>query len=305
MKAADVMADVVDRLVTAIETGANDWSMPWRSIGSRGWPTNAVTHNRYSGGNVIALALTAIDRGYPSNRWATYKQWTNVGAQVRTGERGTHAIYWHVKPGEAVTDTDPATGETVELESAERVGWARTFVVFNAAQVDNDPNPATPIALTRLERDTAVDAFFNAVPANVRWGSGNPCYLIGADTVVMPAFDAFDTTPDAYATLAHELGHWTGHASRLARSYGRRFGDHAYAAEELVAELSAAFTCAVAGIDTVARTDHASYLAHWCQMLKTQPAILWTVAAKAQAATDYLAAYSQTPADACPAQPCP
>ena len=113
----------------------------------------------------------------------------------------------------------------------------------------------------------------------------------------MPAFDAFHTAADAYGTLAHELTHWTGHPTRLARTYGKRFGDDAYAAEELVAELGAAFVCALVGIDSVARTDHAGYLAHWCRMLRAQPAVLWTVAAKAQAATDWLAAYSTTPAD--------
>lgn len=297
MKAADVMADVVTRLVDAIEQGAGEWAMPWRSMGTGGWPVNAVTGNRYSGGNVLALALTAMERGYPSNRWATYKQWAAIGAQVRKGERGTQGIYWNVKPGETITETDTTTGETVELQSEDRVAWARTFVVFNAAQVDNDPTPTTALTLTPLERDGCAEAFFAAIPADVRWGAGNPCYRPATDVVVMPAFGAFHSTPDAYATLAHELGHWTGHESRLARIYGRRFGDHAYAAEELVAELTAAFTCALAGIDTVARADHASYLAHWCEMLTAQPAILWTVASKAQAAADYLADYSDTPAE--------
>ena len=113
----------------------------------------------------------------------------------------------------------------------------------------------------------------------------------------MPAFDAFHSAPDAYGTLAHELTHWTGHHSRLARTYGKRFGDDAYAAEELVAELGAAFVCALVGVDSVARTDHAGYLTHWCRMLRAQPAVLWTVAAKAQTAADWLAAYSTTPAD--------
>ncbi len=108
----------------------------------------------------------------------------------------------------------------------------------------------------------------------------------------MPLWDAFDSTGDAYATLAHELGHWTGHSTRLGREYGKRFGDHAYAAEELVAELSSAFTCATVGLSTVPRTDHASYLAHWLMMLRETPSLLFSVASKAQAATDYLAAYS-------------
>lgn len=298
MNAADVMDNVVTELVDAMEAGAGDWHMPWRNIGATGgWPMNAVTRNRYSGGNVVALSLTASLRGYHSPRWATFKQWQSVGAQVRKGERGTHCLYWNVKPAETITETDEATGEEVTLTTAASVRWARAFVVFNADQVDNDPNPAAAPTLTTLERDQRAEAFFDAVPASIRWGEGGPCYRPYTDQVLMPVFDAFDSTNDAYGTLAHELGHWTGHTSRLGRTFGKRFGDHAYAAEELVAELSAAFTCALLGLDTVARTDHAAYLAHWCQMLKAQPAILWTVAAKSQAATDHLAAYSGHPAE--------
>ena len=288
MKAADVMADVVARLMTAIEQGAGEWAMPWRSMGTGGWPVNAVTGNRYSGGNVLALALTAMERGYPSNRWATFKQWASVGAQVRKGERGTQAIYWNVKPGETITETDTTTGETVELQSEDRVAWARTFVVFNAAQVDNDPSPTTALTLTPLERDARAEAFFTAIPADVRWGTGNPCYMPAADRVAMPAFDAFNSAPDAYATLAHEFGHWTGHHTRLARVYGRRFGDHAYAAEELVAELGAAFLCASLKISVTPRPDHAAYIAGWLEVLPRDKRAVFAAASLAQKAVDWM-----------------
>jgi antirestriction protein ArdC len=297
MNATDVMDAVVTRLVEAIEAGADDWQMPWRTLGANGWPTNAATGNRYSGGNVLALYLSAIDRQYPTARWATYKQWQALGAQVRKGERGTLGIFWKVtdyQPEPA--DGDDATDE--KTQHRQRSAWARAFTVFNAARVDNDLHPSQTVHVDPLERDARAEAFFAAIPAAVRWGSGQPCYRPHADDVVMPAFDAFHTAPDAYATLAHELIHWTGHPTRLARSYGQRFGDDAYTAEELVAELGAAFTCALVGIDTVARTDHAGYLVHWCQMLRAQPSILLTAAAKAQAAADWLAAYSTTPADA-------
>jgi antirestriction protein ArdC len=298
MNATDVMDNVVARLVDAIEAGADDWQMPWRSLGSTGWPTNAATGNRYSGGNVIALYLAAIDHHYPTARWATYKQWQVLGAQVRKGERGTLGIFWKVTEAKA-DDADGKADSTDEQTPRRRNAWARTFTVFNAAQVDNDPAATVPavVVLDPLDRDARAEAFFAAVPAVVRWGAGNPCYRPIPDDVVMPAFDAFHTPADAYATEAHELTHWTGHPTRLARTYGKRFGDDAYAAEELVAELGAAFVCALVGIDSVARTDHASYLAHWCRMLRAQPAVLWTVAAKAQAAADWLAAYSTTPAD--------
>ncbi|MGH9136627.1 MAG: ArdC family protein [Acidimicrobiales bacterium] len=290
MKASDVMAKVVAELVAAIEAGADEWTMPWRQLG-QGWPTNAVTGNRYRGSNAVWFLFAANRHGYPSPRWATYKQWAGVGSQVRRGERATAGIYWHTDPA-ANDDTSNDDDETPAARQPARCGWARAFHVFNAAQVDGDPDPDTAaVQLDPLERDAAAEAWFAAVPVSVRWGAGNPCYRRDLDAVVMPAFDAFHTAADAYATLAHELGHWTGHPSRLDRSFGRRFGDHTYAAEELVAELSSAFTCAVVGIDTVARHDHAAYLAHWCQLLRAQPSTLWTIAAKAQAAADHLASY--------------
>jgi antirestriction protein ArdC len=295
MKAAEAIAGIVARLVAQIEAGATGWEMPWRNFSVAGWPTNAVSGRHYRGGNAIVLAVTAYTVGYPTARWATYKQWASIGAHVRRGERATTAIYWHAQPatddGSASDDDD---GQTAADVNGGPAAWARSFSVFNAAQIDNDPQPDTSrVDVDRVERDAVAEAWFANIPAAavVGWGEGNPCYRPGVDRIVMPPFDAFDTAADAYATLAHELAHWTGHPSRLNRSFGVRFGDHAYAAEELVAELSAAFTCALVGIDTVARTDHAGYLAHWCQLLRRTPSALWSIAAKAQAATDLLDSY--------------
>ena len=297
MNAAGLMASVVTRLIVQMRAGVKSWEMPWRNFGASGWPTNAVTGRRYRGGNAVWLMFAAEAAGYPTSRWATYKQWADVGAQVRRGERSFGCVYWHVAPIDPISDPDDQPNEPLE-SAGRRPMWARTFNVFNAAQVDGDPNPnPTAPATTTLQREASAEAFFGNVPADVAWGAGNPCYRPTTDVVVMPAFDAFHTAADAYATLSHELGHWTGHPDRLNRSFGARFGDHAYAAEELVAELSAAFTCAIVGIDTVARTDHAGYLAHWCDLLAEQPATLWTVAAKAQAATDLLASYQPATAD--------
>jgi antirestriction protein ArdC len=142
MTAAEAMAGIVARLVAQIEAGATGWEMPWRSFAVAGWPTNAVTSRRYSGGNVIVLAVTASTVGYRSARWATYKQWAGVGAQVRRGERGTTAIYWRADPS---TDNDTAAEDaSYQTGSGGPVVWARSFHVFNAAQVDGDPNPAPP-----------------------------------------------------------------------------------------------------------------------------------------------------------------
>lgn len=294
MNTADVMAATVTDLVSLIEAGAPEWQMPWTHDGTTGVPHNAVTHRPYSGGNVLALWAATARHGW-GQEWATFKQWQAVGASVRRGERGTHCIYWNVKPAETITDVDPDTGDEVTLTTGPRVRWARAFVMFNAAQVDGynstETKPAAP------EPSVAGD-WFGHIPAHVAWGGGNPCYIPSQDRVLMPAASAFVTEGARWGTLAHELAHWTGHATRLARTYGKRFGDDAYAAEELVAELSAAFTCAVVGIPTLARTDHAAYLAHWCRVLKADPSILWSIASKAQAATDHLASYQPAEAEA-------
>lgn len=203
MHAGDVMEQVVADLVAAIEAGAGEWTMPWRQMGATGWPANAVTHNRYGGGNALVLNFVAARQGYPSSQWATYKQWATIGAQVRRGERGTRGIYWHVTDAGTVTETDADTGETVTLQSDSRPRWARAFTVFNIAQVDGAEQVAQPEP-DPLDRDAHAEAFFAAVPAEIRWGSGNPAYLTGADAVRMPRFDAFHTAGDAYATLAHD-----------------------------------------------------------------------------------------------------
>ena len=302
MNATDVMTNTTAAIIAAIQAGAGDWEMPWHHTGTSGLPTNAATGQPYSGGNIVALWAAALTHGWQHQQWATYKQWTAAGAQVRKGETGTGLIYWNVQPAATVTVSDETTsvtggdttGEAVELTSATRVRWARSFTVFNAAQVDGwttttDPNP--PAAGAAAE-------WFNNVPARVLWGHGNPCYRPANDLVVMPAADSFTTDTACWATLAHELAHWTGYPERLDRTFGKRFGDDAYAAEELVAELAAAFTCATLRIPTVARTDHAAYLAHWCTVLRADPGILWSVASKASAATAHLASYQPATAPA-------
>ena len=230
MNAADVLDRVVAQLVDAIEAGAADWQMPWRTLGSTGWPTNAATGNRYSGGNVLALYLAAIDRGFPTARWATYRQWASLGAQVRKSERGTLGVFWKV------TDpTDDQRDDTDVQTPRRRSAWARTFTVFNAGQVDSDPAGPQPAAtLDVLDRDASADAFFAAIPAVVHWGAGNPRYRPAADDVVMPAFDAFHSAPDAYGTLAHDPltapvgpipgGHspvWSGGGIEMEERHGR------------------------------------------------------------------------------------
>lgn len=281
-KTAEVMATVVDGLIAEIEAGAGTWSMPWSKLGKSGLPNNPVSKIVYQGGNIISLWLAAEAKGYPTAQWATYNQWESVKAQVRKNEKGTYAFKWVTKPAEK----DEA-GNIVKKAT----GFYSVFSLFNIAQVDNAPATLTPEPLSPVERIEVADRWFGALPAEVRYGGDRAFYSTNGDYIQVPEWDQFKSPLHGYATLAHELGHWTGHKDRLNREFGKRFGDDAYAAEELVAELSAAFTCATIGIDTVERLDHAAYLTNWCSMLKADPGKLWTVASKASAATEFLAAF--------------
>lgn len=194
-------------------------------------------------------------------------------------------MFWSVKTP-TMTVPDEKTGEDVTL-TGETKFRARTFVVFNAGHVngytpkDQSSNAPDPI-------ETA-EAFFAGVGADVEHRAGGRAYYSPAqDLIVLPPFSAFSDAGDCYATRAHESAHWTAPSHRLGRDLSGRFGDESYAAEELIAELSAAFTCAVIGISPTPRPDHAAYLASWLRILKADPAALFTMASKAQAATDYL-----------------
>lgn len=274
MKADEVMSSVVEQLIATIEAGAGEWVMPWTGVHAR-LPYNHTTTVGYRGGNVVALWMQQMARAYPTAAWATYKQWASIKCQVRKGERGVHLVKW------AKIERVDASGELRSLMIP------NAFVVFNAAQVDGLPDePAVPPAL--LEHYEFTDMVYRT---GARIIDGRPAYSPQLDVVMMPPAAAFNTEDDWLSTMAHELAHWTGHESRLARVYGKRFGDEAYAAEELVAELSSAFTCCDYGIVPGARNDHAAYLANWIAMLRADPSILWSVASKAQAATDHLLSY--------------
>jgi antirestriction protein ArdC len=169
--------------------------------------------------------------------------------------------------------------------------------VFAAEQVDG----AGEIAAEReAKRDTperfdAADAYFHGYEVEWHEGGNRAFYNRSADEIRVPAFEQFDNAANFYGTLAHECVHSTGHESRLSREFGKRFGDEAYAAEELVAELGAAMWSGQAGVSATTREDHAAYLASWLRVLRADPKALLTVASKAQAAVDYMNTHTACP----------
>ena len=273
-----ITAAIVERL----EAGTRPWVQPWTGA-SVSRPLRACG-TPYQGINVLWLWMAAEAAGRSSPFWMTYRQSQLLGGQVRKGERGTVAIFYRAYQAEE-------TDEDHESEGRRTRRVLKSFTVFNACQVDGlparffpEPQPLPPAS----ERDRELESFFGAIPAHVRHRGAEAFYSPVLDHVTMPEPGLFRDLDHYRATLAHELSHWTGHESRLARQLGSRFGSDAYAMEELVAELSSAILGAELGLPVEHLDHHASYLASWLKVLKVDSRAILTVAAKAEEAASLL-----------------
>lgn len=277
----DLYASVTERIVAALEAGTPPWICPWRRTGADARPANATTARRYRGINVLLLNLRAATSGYDSSRWLTFQQALSVGGRVRRGEHGTQIVFFKMHEVDAGAVDDGGADRRV-------VPLLRSFTVFNVAQVDGLPEtmaaPATePGTWEPLEE---ADNILALSGADIRHGGSRAFYAPDADLIQLPPRSAFDSAEDYYATALHELTHWSGHSTRCNRPLGRRHGIDAYAMEELVAEMGAAFLTAHCGIP--GRLQHASYIASWLAALRNDKRLVFTAAAQAQKAADYL-----------------
>jgi antirestriction protein ArdC len=282
----DVYKEVTDKLIAAIERDPGKPQMPWRRAGAPLWmPVNALTNNPYRGVNVVSLWVTAEERGYTHPIFATYKQWQELGAQVRKGEKSALVI----KYGEYEVDPDPDR----EDDDGKRV-YAKAAYVFNCAQVDGFTPPDQPEPLGPVERIERAARFIANTGARIEIGGSQAFYRPSTDTVHMPdegLFTGTDTMTRSeswHAVEAHEVLHWTSHQDRCNRQLGKRFGDKAYCAEELIAEVGSCMLCIELGITQDVRDDHAQYLARWIELMKSDSKAIFTAAAKAGQAVDYL-----------------
>lgn len=279
----DTFQRVTDQIVKAIEEGAGSYRMPWRTSGGfPNSPVNAASKRPYRGINILVLWATAQERGYSSGTWATYKQWQELGAQVRKGEKSANVVFWKFFDRDEEQQDNHADSET----HLRRIPMARDYWVFNAEQVDGYVAPEEQ-KLSREERIEAAEEFFRRAGVEPSAGGNRAFYQPETDTVHMPAFEAFKEPLFYYSVLSHETTHWTGAKHRLDRDLSGRFGSESYAVEELVAELGAAFLCAELGLPTDPREDHAPYIVSWLKVLKNDKRAIFTAAAKAQAAVDW------------------
>ena len=255
----DIYQRVTNQIIEAIEQGVDAWQMPWHRHATT--PRNALNGKSYRGVNVLSLWATAAALHYRSGIWATYAQWSELGAQVRKGEKATLIVFWKFRNEESETE------ESDEQRPQRNGCIARGYNVFNADQVEGYALPELP-TLPEGERIELADSFFYSLTADIRHGGGRAYYGKQDDCIQLPAFSAFKESAAYYATLAHEFIHWTGAAQRLNRDLTGRFGSETYAAEELVAELGAAFLCADLGISSQPRPDHAAYIQNWLSILR-------------------------------------
>jgi antirestriction protein ArdC len=285
----DVYQDVTDRIVKSLENGVAPWVKPWKSDGrSAGVHRNALTRRPYHGINVCLLTLEQMCKGYESGEWVTYRQAKELGGHVRKGEKATPIVLWK-KYEKNATDEQ---GRPLFNEDGERVKktllFARMFSVFNVEQCDGltaEQPTERPKGFVGYE---GIDAAIANIGATIDHGGDRAYYSPSADRIRLPRPAQFADAASYYATAAHELTHWTGHASRLARDLSGRFGDESYAAEELIAEMGAAFTCATLGI--AGHLQHAEYIGSWIKVLKNDKRAIFTAASKAQEAADFLLA---------------
>lgn len=279
----DLYTRITSQIVAQLEAGVRPWTQPWAAAQSVSRP---LRHDGtpYQGINVVLLWGEAGARGFQSSTWMTFRQALTMGAHVRKGERGAAVVYANRL---VRTETDDADDGAIRS-----IPFLKAYTVFNVEQIEGLPAshvaPPAPV-LNGGERVERAEAFFAATGAEVRHGGGCAFYAPGPDVVQMPVFESFRDPEAYYATLGHELTHWTRHPSRLDRDFGRRRdGDEGYAREELVAELGAAFLCADLGLALEPREDHAAYLASWLKVLRDDKRFIFSAAAHAQRAVDFL-----------------
>jgi antirestriction protein ArdC len=275
--AANIAQEVTARILEQLKAGTCPWKQPWTGTGSGLMPRNAVTGRAYSGVNVLLLWSTAAERGYASPGWLTFKQALDAGGHVRKGEKGTRVVFVST-----FDKKDKTTGEV------ERRPFLKSFTVFNRAQCDGLSLESDVVIAAKHDemRDADSDAFIASTGAVIAHGEGRAYYRPSTDSIMLPGFETFTGAGTYYATCFHELGHWTGAESRLARTFGKRFGDDAYAAEELVAELTSAFILAELGFAPTG--FDAAYIAHWVKFLTDHETAIMTAASAASKALAYL-----------------
>jgi antirestriction protein ArdC len=277
---------VTDRIISSLKTGVIPWEKPWKAPRLMGgpFPRNFHTGKPYRGINV--LLLWSSPHGSPF--WLTFRQAQELKGTVRKGEKGTPIVFFKQLPEHAKKD-DESAGED------ERTPFILChYTVFNVEQCDGLvlPQIEQPTTTCEIDEDEICESIVTGWEKRpslhlTSTTEYRAYYRPATDSVHIPARFRFVDAPHYYSTLFHELVHSTGHESRLNRTFGDHFGDELYSKEELVAEMGAAFLCAVAGIANE-HTDRntTAYIQNWIAKLEADNRLIVHAAANAQRAAD-------------------
>jgi len=279
---------ITDRIVTQLEKGVIPWRKPWKGTADARLPRN-VKGRPYRGINVWLL----LSLGYDSPYFMTYKQAQSLGGKVKAGEKGMPVILW--QPFEKMAEDKEG------VMRPKRFMTLRYYTVFNISQTEGCKFPKAVQASLDVQPSTApVDEFAGIAAADAifeGWtgkptvaydGNDRAYYVPSLDEIHLPKKASFRSSEGYYSTLFHELGHATGHESRLNRKNANAFGSHAYGTEELVAEMTSSYLSAVAGIEQANLEDNAAYIGAWLKTIKEDVKAVVTAAGQAQKAADLI-----------------
>lgn len=282
----DIYARITNKIIEDLEKGNLTWRKPWHSENLSGNVMRPLRWNNipYTGINTLVLWGTAAEKGYTFSNWMTFDQATKLKANVRRGEKATTIV----KLIKSIKEDADENGETKIIESS----YLISYPVFNAAQIDGLPEAfykvSEPAVNNPEQRREELENFFTQTKADIYTGT-KASYNQGTDRIQMPPFESFESAVSFYATLAHEVTHWTKHAKRLNRDLGRKqYGDEGYAKEELVAELGACFLAADLGFEPMPEEQHAAYIKSWLKALKDDKRLIFSAASLAQKAVEYI-----------------
>jgi antirestriction protein ArdC len=291
---ASLYDEITDKIIAELEAGRVPWVQPWGTAAAKASlaiPKNASTNRQYSGVNILLLWGSAIERGFTGQSWLTFRQALSLGGHVRKGEHGTTVVY-----ADRFVPRDEQRRAAETGEEAQAIPFLKRFTVFNTDQCDDlaaDIATAAPPPPPGLIEPT-VETLIKATGITFHIGGDRAFYAPAEDYVRVPPPQAYFEPINWHRTALHELGHATGHHSRLNRDLSGSYGTRKYAFEELVAELSAAFGCASLGIVPTVR--HADYIGNWLDVMREDNRAIVRAASQASKAADYLLSFVPDPA---------
>jgi antirestriction protein ArdC len=280
-----VYQEVTDSIIKQLEQGAMPWIKPWKTDSTA--DKNVLSQKPYQGVNRLILGLSSMVQGFDVPVWASFKQWQSLGATVRKGEKGTKIVFYS-----PVKKENKATGDI------ESYNLLKSYYVFNVSQVDGVVIQAPSAEAKPFNAIAEAEARIRKTGAVITHGGDSAFYAPSVDKINVPHKSSFISESNYYATIFHELVHWTGAEHREKRVFGKRFGDNAYAFEELVAEMGAAFLCQDYRIQGELR--HAGYLQSWLKVLREDSKAIFKASALAQKAADHINALDAENAEIAP-----